>query len=81
MCDDLCICACCNLLQQQEPNHNHTELLSYLRDCLLGASVEGVFAHVHQLFEEQVANLGEASTGRLHQGVQYGADVGLDTDL
>lgn len=56
-------------------------LPSHLCDGLLRASVHCVFAHFHQLFEEQIADLGEASAGRLHESVQYGADVGLDADL
>lgn len=53
----------------------------HLRHRLLGALVEGVLAHVHQLPEEDVTHLKEASAGGLHQGVQDGADVGLDANL
>lgn len=54
---------------------------AYLCNHLLGALVDRVLAQVHQLSEEQVPDLGEASAGRLHQSVQDGADVGLDADL
>lgn len=48
---------------------------------LFGALIEGVLAHVYQLSEEHVADLREAPAGRLHQGVQDGADVWLDAYL
>lgn len=82
--------ACCSssykieLSAQAHAKAAHFEsspLLPHLCYGLLGALVESVLAHIHQLFEEQITDLREASAGWLHQGVQYGADVRLDTDL
>lgn len=63
--------------------HHHTTLDAnpHLCHSLLGAVIEGVLAHVYQLSEEHITDLREATAGRLHQGVQDGADVGLDAHL
>lgn len=51
---------------------------THLSQFVLAPSVERVLADLHQLSEEDVSDLGEASAGGLHQGLQDGADVGLD---
>lgn len=51
---------------------------THLPQFVLAPSVECVLADLHQLSEEDVSDLGEASAGGLHQGFQDGADVGLD---
>ena len=61
--------------------HTHTHKPTHLCHRLLGALIDGVLAHVHQLPEEDVPDLREASAGRFHQRLQDGADVGLDAHL
>lgn len=51
--------------------------MTHLAQLLLASSIQRVLADLHQLLEEDVSDLGEASAGGLHQGLQDGADVGL----
>lgn len=51
---------------------------AHLSQLLFAPSVQGVLADLHHLLEEGVPDLGEAPAGGLHQGLQDGADVGLD---
>lgn len=44
--------------------------MRYLPEFFLVAIIEEVLAHVHQLSEEQVSHLEEASAGGLHQCLQ-----------
>lgn len=53
-------------IAQKELKCNRVCLPSHLCYGLLGAFIQGIFAHVHQLFKEQITDLREASTGRLH---------------
>lgn len=56
----------CPRIAQKELKCNRVCLPSHLCYSLLGAFIQGIFAHVHQLFKEQITDLREASTGRLH---------------
>lgn len=52
--------------------------MTHVSQFLFASSVERVLADLHQLPEKNLPDLGEASAGGLHQGLQDGADVGLD---
>lgn len=55
--------------------------MTHISQFFFAPSVERVLADLHQLPEENVPDLGETSAGGLHQGLQDGADVGLDSGL
>ncbi len=52
--------------------------MTHVSQFFFAPSVERVLTDLHQLSEEDVPDLGETSAGGLHQGLQDGADVGLD---
>lgn len=56
----------CPRVVQKELKCNCVCLPSHLCYGLLGAFIQGVFAHVHELFKEQITDLRETSTGWLH---------------
>lgn len=53
--------------------------VSHLSQLLFTAAIQQVLAHIHQLPEENITHLKEASAGGFHQGLENGADVWLDT--
>ncbi len=55
--------------------------MTHVSQFFFAPSVERVLTDLHQLSEEDVPDLGETSAGGLHQGLQDGADVGLDAHL
>lgn len=52
--------------------------VTHVSQFFFASSIQGVLADLHQLPEENLSDLGETSAGGLHQGLQDGADVGLD---
>lgn len=55
--------------------------MTHISQFFFAPSVQRVLADLHQLPEENVPDLGKTSAGGLHQGLQDGADVGLDAGL
>lgn len=56
-----------------------TVRMTHISQFFFVSPVKQVLVDLHQLPEENIPDLGEASAGGLHQGLQDGVDVGLDT--